>query len=110
MKVRVILFSDFETLDVFGPVEILGKLENIAIEYYSQSGGLVKNGDGVSIETKQLEDPEVAGDILFIPGGMGTRQEINNTELLNLLRIWGEKSDYVLSVCTGSACLLRQDC
>lgn len=26
---NVFLFDDFETLDVFGPVEIIGKLDNI---------------------------------------------------------------------------------
>jgi hypothetical protein len=28
IDVNIFLFSDFETLDVFGPVEILGKLDS----------------------------------------------------------------------------------
>lgn len=35
-------FSDFETLGVFGPVEIFGKAEGFDIEYYSLDGGLGK--------------------------------------------------------------------
>ncbi len=56
MNVIVLLFDDFETLDVFGPVEILGRLKDFyAIRFYSLPGGLIKNSHGVSILTEKLE-------------------------------------------------------
>ena len=57
MNVGVLLFKDFETLDVFGPVEILGRLKDLyKISFYSLLGGLVHNEHGISIETGQLEN------------------------------------------------------
>jgi hypothetical protein len=55
-NVGVLLFEDFETLDVFGSVEILGRLTDLySIHFYSSNGGLIKNKHGVSIDTDNLK-------------------------------------------------------
>lgn len=108
MKVAVLLFEDFETLDVFGPVEILGRLKDLfQVSFYSASGGLVKNSHGVKIETKNFDELENGTGIFLIPGGYGTRVEINNISLINEIRAISNKSQYVLTVCTGSALLAK---
>lgn len=106
MIFSILLFPDFETLDVFGPVEIFGKLEGAIIRYFSENGGCVSNGDGVHINTEKLD--ELSGtDVFFIPGGMGTRTEIYNTYLLELIKRISGQSRFVLAVCTGSAILAK---
>lgn len=47
---------------------------------------------------------------LLVPGGIGTRQEVHNTVLLDYIRSWcadpaAAGLDLVMSVCTGSALL-----
>ena len=37
----MLLFDDFETLDAFGPVEVLGKVEEYRLRYFSEYGGTV---------------------------------------------------------------------
>ena len=106
MNINVILFSDFETLDVFGPVEVFGKVENYTIEYYSQQGGTISNKDGLKMETQKIDNIKI-NDVLFIPGGSGTRNEVDNIEFLSSIKVLAEKSKYVLTVCTGSALLAR---
>ena len=57
MNVAVLLFEDFETLDVFGPVEIFGRLkDHYKVSFFSESGGMVKNAHGISILTGNIED------------------------------------------------------
>ncbi|MBS1508288.1 MAG: DJ-1/PfpI family protein [Bacteroidetes bacterium] len=108
MKVGVLLFEDFETLDVFGPVEILGRLrEHFQIEFYSEFGGTVINFHGVSIQTQKLEGIINGVDIFLIPGGLGTRKEVNNACLIDKIRQIAGLSRYVLTVCTGSALLAK---
>ncbi len=52
----VLLFDDFETLDVFGPVEIFVSLVDLyRIKFYSLKGGQIKNKHGVSIFTEKVE-------------------------------------------------------
>ncbi len=108
MKVVVILFNNFETLDVFGPVEILGRLpEYFEIEYYSLEGSFVKSTQGVSIQTHKLSSIYQSPDILLIPGGVGTREEVNNAALIERIKYLSVQSTYVLTVCTGSALLAK---
>ncbi|WP_165040483.1 DJ-1/PfpI family protein [Dysgonomonas sp. ZJ709] len=107
MNICIILFDKFETLDVFGPVEIFGKLDNSVIQYYSLNGGLISNKDNISIVTKSIHDLYQAIDVLLIPGGEGTRIEIKNADLINLIKKLAGRSRYVLSVCTGSILLAK---
>jgi len=45
--------------------------------------------------------------ILLVPGGMGTRREVNNTAFLADLKRFAEESVYCLAVCTGSVLLSK---
>ena len=108
MNVAVLLFEDFETLDVFGPVEILGRLkQHYQVSFYSLSGGLVNNNHGVSIQTNNIDELKSGADIFLVPGGYGTRIEVENILLLNKIREISNLSKFVLSVCTGSALLAK---
>ena len=108
MKVAVLLFEDFETLDVFGPVEIFGILkEKYPVSFYSLAGGVVKNSHGVSVVTENLADLKNGADIFLIPGGWGTRPEVNNIVLIDLIREISKASKFVFTVCTGTALLAR---
>lgn len=108
MTVAILLFNNFETLDVFGPAEIFGILkEDYQVSFYSQSGGLVSNAHGVTILTKELTEIQNGVDVLLIPGGYGTRPEVNNALLIDLIREISNASKYVLTVCTGTALLAR---
>ena len=45
--------------------------------------------------------------IVLVPGGMGTRKLADDETFLGQLRSLCEKSEFVLSVCTGSALLAK---
>jgi putative intracellular protease/amidase len=108
MQVAVLLFDDFETLDVFGPVELFGRLkEYYQISFYSLEGGLVKNNHGVAVLSDRLDNVKGEPGIFFIPGGYGTRKEVENALLLDKISAISEKSQFVLTVCTGSGLLAK---
>ena len=108
MQVAVLLFNDFETLDVFGPVEIFGRLQNhYGVKFYSMEGGLVSNSHGVSISTEALSEIEGPIEVFIIPGGYGTRKEVDNKELIDSIIEVSEQSRYVHTICTGSALLAK---
>jgi len=108
MNVGVLLFENFETLDVFGPVEILGRLKDLySIQFYSLSGGLIGNSHGISISTEKLESEHSNSEIIIIPGGAGTRLGVNNALLIDTIRKISVSSNYVLTICTGSALLAK---
>jgi transcriptional regulator GlxA family with amidase domain len=107
-QVAILLFEEFETLDVFGPVEIFGVAkEDYQVSFYSESGGMVRNSHGVAVESLPIGTIINGSDVFLIPGGYGTRKEINNQGLLTQIKQDSTASKHVLTVCTGSALLAR---
>lgn len=106
MNINILLFNNFETLDIFGPIEILGQIEDYEIHYYSENGGVIINAQNLKVVTKPISSADESG-ILVIPGGRGTRELVNNVSFLNKLKSIAEKSTYCLSICTGSAVLAK---
>jgi putative intracellular protease/amidase len=105
--VAVVLFDGFETLDVFGPVEVLGQLsERYRLLFCSQKGGMVQNNHGIEINTEPFESCTDI-DIVLIPGGAGTRSLVSDTAFIDTLGSFAKKARFILTVCTGSGLLAR---
>ena len=108
MEIAILLFDEFETLDIFGPVEIFGRLTPIySTKFYSLHGGNIKNKHGVTINTEKLDCIPLKIEIFLIPGGQGTRTEVNNSILIEQIKEIALRSNYVLTICTGSALLAK---
>ena len=106
--VGVVLFDGFELLDVFGPLEMFGQFSDIfSLLLISERGGEIRSHQGprcladVSLRTAPMIN------LLVIPGGLGTRSEVHNPRLLAWLRWQSQRSELVMSVCTGSALLAK---
>jgi len=107
-KIAILLFDNYETLDVFGPAELFGRLVDLyALNFYSLDGGLVSNRHNVQIMTKKITEIEKNPYIFLIPGGLGTRQEVENFKMIEIIKEISLSSEYVLTVCTGSALLAK---
>ena len=101
MNVTAILFDGFETLDMFGPVEMLGASGEFETKFYSLDGGIVKSYQGVPIETDRLDTVDVP-EVLLLPGGMGVYDQLENEAFISKLAELAAKAKYVLSVCNGA--------
>jgi len=107
-EVAVILFNSFETLDVFGPVEILGRLKDqFTIQFYSQHGGTILSTQNVPVITKPMSELQSSNYILLIPGGDGLKDIIRNNDYIAMLKEFTVKAEFILTVCTGSILLSK---
>ena len=107
-EIAFLLFDNYETLDVFGPAEIFGRLtDHYILKFYSLEGGVITNRHRVPIMTEKLSSITEKPFAFLIPGGMGTRVEVNNEMLIDKIKEVSLSSDYVLTVCTGSALLAK---
>lgn len=109
MNLIVLLFNDFETLDAFGPVEVLGQQRlTEKIDFVSLNGGTVFSSQRVPVATTKIDAIEPGtGSVLLIPGGIGTREEVENEKMLRAIQRLAAEARYVLSVCTGSVLLAK---
>jgi len=103
-----VLFEGFELLDLFGPLEMFGLLpEHFALCLAAENGGIVTSAQGPAAVADYRFDDSPQFDLLLVPGGRGTRREVDNPVLLEWLRAQAQGARYLTSVCTGSALLAR---
>lgn len=108
LVVGMLLFDGFEMLDVFGPLEMFGFLgDRVRIVTVGEQAGLVKPRNGPAVQIEQSLASAGALDLFIIPGGAGTRREVDNTALIAAIRTVSEQTPKVASVCTGAALLAR---
>jgi len=104
MNLFCLLFDDYETLDLMGPVEFLARVPGINLNFVSFNSKVIKSKQGFEVKTKKLVNlPN--NSILLVPGGHGTRVLVNDYEFISHLKECILASNFCLSVCTGSALL-----
>lgn len=105
--VGVLLFPEFELLDVFGPLEMFGMLDEFSIRLVAERERTIASTQGPRSVIDDLFADDRAYDILLVPGGRGTRREVDNPHVLDWLTRKAANAEHVASVCTGSALLAK---
>lgn len=107
-RLGVILYPEFELLDVFGPVEMFGNLTGqVEVTMVGEQPGTVRSAQGPSVVAEYgfANCPRL--DLYLVPGGMGTRTEIENESFLQFLRERTKEVEVAMTVCTGTALLAK---
>jgi putative intracellular protease/amidase len=101
-----LVFPGFETLDYFGPMEMLGGFgqENEIITV-AKTRAPVPSCHGQRIFVDKTTSEKNDYDLLFIPGGDSALIEGKDEELLQWLREASANAELVMTVCTGSILL-----
>ncbi|KAJ3303416.1 hypothetical protein HDU93_006478, partial [Gonapodya sp. JEL0774] len=131
-SIGIVVFPGFAGLDVFGPLEFITMLSttystNLSIiartldpvstkapQSHMMNGMMMdmSSGVGQSIVPTHTYATAPPLNVLFVPGGMGTRSIVNNDtdpELIAFLqdRANTSKLEYLISVCTGASLLAK---
>ena len=110
-KVRVlgaVLYENFELLDLYGPLEMLGSIgPELQIVTVAEKTGAVRSFQG----PRTLADfcfadcPKL--DLILVPGGLGTIAQLENRAIAEFLTERSASAEVTMSVCSGSAILAR---
>jgi len=106
MKMAFILFDGMTTLDLTGFTEaitwlgILNAVENVSWDFCGIKEEITDDR-GMIIKTKNVYVDLSQYDLIFVPGGMTTRQLRNDEEFLLWLQT-AKDVKYKVSVCTGA--------
>ncbi|MEK9904062.1 MAG: DJ-1/PfpI family protein [Rhodospirillales bacterium] len=107
-SIGALVFPGFELLDMFGPLEMFGMLEDApTIKMIAATMDPVASRQGPSSVVDQSFVEDTAFDILLIPGGPGTRPGVEDSSLIDWIAKASESSEVVATVCTGSALLAK---
>lgn len=103
-----ILYQDFEPLDLYGPLEMFGLLApEVQIVTVAEHSGAVASFTGVKTLAEHGFDGCPSLDLILLPGGIGSAQQIHNSAMLDFLREHAPLAEITMSVCTGSAILAK---
>ena len=115
MNIGLLIFDDAEELDFVGPYEVFtmsnevfkltGKTAPDNVILISETGGSVTCRKGMVIESHASIEDAPALDVLLVPGGQGTRTEVENKALLEWIASVDRTSTWTTSVCTGALLL-----
>ena len=104
--VGAVLFPDFELLDIFGPLEMIGALtDHFELIMLGQSTEPVASAQGPRCAIDRSFDHCGSLDVLLVPGGRGTRVEIDNPDLIGFIRDIYPSLEVAASICTGAGLL-----
>lgn len=110
ITIGVLLFDDAEELDFAGPWEVLagaamGKPGALRVVTVAESDRPIRCAKGMRVLPDHTFANVPALDVVVVPGGQGTRKEVDNPVLIDWLRRTGANCRWVTSVCTGSLLL-----
>ncbi|WP_139326926.1 DJ-1/PfpI family protein [Shewanella sp. UCD-KL21] len=105
-RIIALVFDDYETLDLHGPIEMLGHMPHAEIKLVAASA-IVKSYQGPRVVADGSLDNTYPCELLLIPGGIGTRKLVNDAQLLRWLSQQVTVSQKVFSICTGAALLAK---
>lgn len=102
IKIGAVIYPDFELLDLFGPLEMLGMLPGNEISLVAENLTPVASAQGPrSMPDRSFDDTRY--DVLLVPGGLGARSQVANARLIEWLGVASSRAGIVASVCTGAA-------
>src|SRR5579863_1041897 len=105
-RITVVLFDEFQLLDVFGPVELFSFVpDRITIDFIGHESGPIPSSQGAELTATAAYRTASPPDIVLVPGGRGTRSLVKDEAFLSWLRSWAKPAALVTSVCTGSGLL-----
>ena len=116
MKIAIVLFDGVEELDFVGPWETFTMIEPVlafrnagetAPEVFtvSQQGGEIRCAKGMRVIADHSFETAPAAVVILVPGGAGTRREVDNPAMLAWIASAAAGATWTTSVCTGSLLL-----
>ncbi|MGK7952602.1 MAG: DJ-1/PfpI family protein [Xenococcaceae cyanobacterium] len=112
-NLAILIFDDVEVLDFAAPFEVFAvtsELNNYGpfnIFLVAETQRTYKAVNGLQVvpnyEISNCPNP----DIVVIPGGVGTRTQMNNQKLITWIQKVSDRAKLVMSICTGARLLAR---
>jgi transcriptional regulator GlxA family with amidase domain len=106
--IAVALFDGAEELDFAGPWEVLAAWatqwpdDRVEIFTVAPSTDAVRCAKGMRVLPDHTWETSPKIDVLVYPGGVGTRRELADPDVLDRLRGLRERGTLMTSVCTGA--------
>ncbi len=112
--VGILIFDEVEVLDFGGPFEVFSVTRRLGaatsneddlpfrVYLIAEGEGLVRTRGGMMVQPHYTTAHCPPLDWLLVPGGWGTRREVNNQPLIEWIAATDKHTELITSVCTGA--------
>jgi len=105
----ILIFDEAEELDFVGPWEVFSMAATLnpgnCVLLVAEEQRPIACANGMRVLPDYTFADAPALEVVLVPGGMGTRREVDNPVLIDWLRRVGQRCVWVTSVCTGALLL-----
>ena len=105
MVIGMVVFPGLTQLDLTGPYDVLTRLPGTKVLLIAETKEVVKSDAGLLLTPDMSFDEAPRVNILFVPGGKGIFEAIQNKKLIAFLQQQAVSAQYITSVCTGALVL-----
>jgi len=106
MQIAIPLFPRVTALDAIGPYEVLQRIPEFDVVFVGAERGEVRTENGMLGLTVDATFAEVTRpDVIVVPGGIGTRDQLDGSPLVDWVRAVHPTTTMTTSVCTGALVL-----
>ena len=102
VRIGMVLFPNLTQLDLTGPYAVLGSAPNARVDLLWHRLEPVTDHSGFVLTPTATFDDYEAPDVLFIPGGPGQLEAMDDAVLIDFVKRAAAGARFVTSVCTGS--------
>ena len=112
-RICIVIFDGVEVLDFCGPFEVFsvtgGRQGETPFEVctVAEDDRPVQTRGGLMVTATYSFNDCPAANVMLIPGGPGTRRELNNQPMLDWIKERATNAQLVLSVCSGALLLAK---
>jgi len=105
-KMAALVFPEFQTLDYFGPIEMLGGFRDdieVVTVAMTKDPVITRHRQHIMVDKAISETTDY--DLLFIPGGDSALEAAKDPTLMQRITDTATKAELVMAVCTGTIVL-----
>ena len=103
--VGMVLFPRLTQLDLTGPYEVFSRMPDARVHLVAARPDPVTSDHGLILVPDTIFAKAPLFDVLFVPGGNGVNEMLEDDAFLDFLYKQGKQAKYVTSVCTGALLL-----
>jgi transcriptional regulator GlxA family with amidase domain len=108
-NIGILLYEGMEELDFVGPLEVFGMAchgrDDARVFTVAETRAPVRAFNGLTVLPDHCFDDAPELDVVLVPGGLGSRKQVENPKLVRWLRDASQGCRWVTSVCTGTLLL-----
>lgn len=103
--IGMLLYPGLTQLDLTGPFEVFARIADAKVHLVSKELAPVRSDTGLVISPSATLDGCPALDVLFVPGGAGQLEVMEDERWIAFVASQGSRARWVTAACTGSLVL-----